>query len=769
MIFWKQIFVMVFSIIFALVIWGCKSDDEAKEPVAVMLTDWGTPEGFDYDYATNISLRSLIGLLHVNENCTDNYVGLPGFENPIGLLPPALVKDHSADQGEVDPILANMYDSLGVYKLDTASDIYQSILLDDDGQPLHTMIKAEVDQHGLEVIPMAESPNGDLPLTGRIVFTVNPRGDNYLEGYFQIELPEDNTLTGSRGNGLPDIRELSLAAAVRAIASGSRNTEPVENETVLFVEQRTSVLLEELFGDQIDVRAGKYTAFPGHTQTHEETAVEIVKDGFQRMLLTRETTDNNDYANVFMTRNFVDRGLCEYEQTTGQTLDMDIKQVRQVGRTPEYNGSMMKVIKPHLDVLDKGTEVAVIYTTYGLPWPGAHATEEDPFFIQAVRPPHPSTAEVYHENAYLNYLSFKRYAEAELGQDYDLVFTADATQSDLRVDNYFAYSMFGPQDMAVGAPVPPAVYEFGDPLDDPLRFLTVREQINRAKEAGQEHILVALSHWYYSSYLTTVNLRDINGIPYTSWEDMENGIFTVAWCEDENMNQLEQVPATGCPASHPFHMQMTETFDNGDLPEEFAVGYTHRIRGGLERFDLMPNLGISVSAKGTISKLEGGTVRVGRGELAGAALVVPSDPMPERPEINLPIDAENGTVDAINDPAVLADAGWFDFTAYIGTQEMGVETSMASVGTQASPQVLFGPYRTIFNKPAQVTLRYDSNVATTPGALRPFIYNEVRQDWDPVYPIAAGEGVIVDEASNTVSFDVQTLGIFALAVPSGDE
>ncbi len=133
---------------------------------------------------------------------------------------------------------------------------------------------------------------------------------------------------------------------------------------------------------------------------------------------------------------------------------------------------------------------------------------------------------MYHENAYLNYLSFKRYAEAEFGEQYDLVFTEDGSQSDLRVDNLFAYAMFGPQDFAIGAP--PRGYEFGDPLDDPLRYLTVREQINRAKEAGQQQILVVLSHWYYSSYLTTVNMRDINGIPYTSWEDMENGIYTVA-------------------------------------------------------------------------------------------------------------------------------------------------------------------------------------------------------------------------------------------------
>ena len=46
----------------------------------------------------------------------------------------------------------------------------------------------------------------------------------------------------------------------------------------------------------------------------------------------------------------------------------------------------------------------VIYTTFGLPWPGSNP--RGPMSNAA-----PFINEVFHENAYLNFLSFKRYIE----------------------------------------------------------------------------------------------------------------------------------------------------------------------------------------------------------------------------------------------------------------------------------------------------------------------------------------------------------------------
>ena len=76
------------------------------------------------------------------------------------------------------------------------------------------------------------------------------------------------------------------------------------------------------------------------------------------------------------------------------------------------------------------------------------------------------------------------------------------------------------------------------------------------------------------------------------------------------------------------------------------------------------------------------------------------------------------------------------------------------------PAVYIGPYRTLLNKPARVTLPYDSDAAES---IKPLIFNDLTKTWDAVYPVAGGEGVAVDEVNNTVSFDTQVLGIFVLA------
>ena len=49
--------------------------------------------------------------------------------------------------------------------------------------------------------------------------------------------------------------------------------------------------------------------------------------------------------------------------------------------------------------------------------------------------------------------------------------------------------------------------------------------------------------------------------------------------------------------------------------------------------------------------------------------------------------------------------------------------------------------------------------------MTPRIFNDLTKTWDPVYPVSGGEGVVVDEANSTVSFDTQVLGIF---VPVAD-
>jgi len=97
--------------------------------------------------------------------------------------------------------------------------------------------------------------------------------------------------------------------------------------------------------------------------------------------------------------------LCNLYVRAGFNVDdYNINQVRMYGRTPEYNHIMHQNLERHLDIIEPGSDVSVIYTTFGLPWPGSNP--RGPMSNAA-----PFINEVFHENAYLNFLSFKRYIE----------------------------------------------------------------------------------------------------------------------------------------------------------------------------------------------------------------------------------------------------------------------------------------------------------------------------------------------------------------------
>ncbi|MCG8461058.1 MAG: hypothetical protein MI919_32640, partial [Holophagales bacterium] len=181
------------------------------------------------------------------------------------------------------------------------------------------------------------------------------------------------------------------------------------------MEEELADYFHEYFGEKVDIRFGMYEATGDLTRRHEDVARDMADEGLTNMLLTRETTDNNDYANISMTRHWVDYELCR----NGLLDEVDIKQVKQIGRTPEYNTMVGTILQQHLERLDPGTdEVALAYVTYGNPWPGTSADLDSAFAVS-----HPWVNDVYPENAYYNYLSFKRYAEDVFGDTYNLVWT----------------------------------------------------------------------------------------------------------------------------------------------------------------------------------------------------------------------------------------------------------------------------------------------------------------------------------------------------------
>jgi hypothetical protein len=248
-------------------------------------------------------------------------------------------------------------------------------------------------------------------------------------------------------------------------------------------------------------------------------------------------------------------------------------------------------------------------------------------------------------------------------------------------------------------------------------------------------------------------VRDLNDLPYNSWEANEAGQFTWEWCEAvDSSEDIECGDST-------VRVQLAEAFEHRGTSDMFATGYAGRLRGGVERFGVMPHLDITIRATGNITKLEGGTVEVTEKFLAGAKLEVPADPRPGLPENNTWDGFMAGQVEPFRDPAQPFEAAWFDFVGYIGFQELGFEWDRLE--NRISHPVLIGPYRTIFNAPVTITIPYWW--AANPESIKPYIYNDVTQNWDEVYVPAGGSAPVVDTEAMTVSFNADVLGIFALA------
>ncbi|MCP4623256.1 MAG: hypothetical protein GY850_06955 [bacterium] len=749
--------------ILAVVLTAC-TEDNGK--IAVLITGWGTPEGFSDSCWRNMAKRSRFGdrTEFKGQPCTQHYYGTYPYRSQIGLVPYGLVYPV-----EGNPIAASMYDSYGLYRLGADNETYAAVY---DESVIIT--KTQIADQGLEIMPIKDSGLGEGT---RSTIDVDPR-DN-------IDLLSDIfCIIGA--NGLNDHQEIGYVGGIRNVRfmSDDWDREPGMNPATVRVEAVTRDLLNGIYGEKVDVRAGYYCRVDGLSDYEEDVALDFAAEGFKKLLIARETTDNNNYANKIMSRETIEAGLCKAGR---KNAFADIKQVRQVGRTPEYNWAVMQMVAPHFDAYETDgiKDVVVIYATYGLSWP--FGNPENGIFSVV----HPFPKEVYHENAFMNYLSFKRYLMAaydqSVGGKYNLVLNhGGGSSSDLRADSYYAYTM---------RPTP--TKETGDDFgffDDELKFLTVREQIEQAKADGRKEVLIVWSHWYYNNVDTILSGRILNDLPFNSREEAADGTFTIEWCEDytgdTTYTQKTKLKGTlnpdgSCVDPEDTHIRLTEAFDA--VMDEFAVGYAARLRGGIERFGEMPDLGITVSASGAITYGGGGAVEVTSGELKGAKLEVAADEHPNEPEgyeftdLYQPESAgkyanmDPNAIRAFNDPEDPLTSAWFDFTAYIGYQDevmiwnhdsdSTVKTALPELDGRVGPRVLFGPYRTLFNRPATITLPYDEVLAgTNTAAITAYIYNEVTHGWDPVYPVPGGETIVIDSANLKASFKVQVLGIFALGI-----
>ena len=78
--------------------------------------------------------------------------------------------------------------------------------------------------------------------------------------------------------------------------------------------------------------------------------------------------------------------------------------------------------------------------------------------------------------------------------------------------------------------------------------------------------------------------------------------------------------------------------------------------------------------------------------------------------------------------------------------------------------VYFGPYRTLFNAPATITIPIDRTKVSDASNIQAYIFNDLSQTFDPLFSVPGGTTISVDINENTASFDTQVLGVFVLGI-----
>lgn len=660
----------------------------------MLVTQWGEPEGFDAVYRRQVGAR-LRGarVLRPEDPVARRHVGTFPFASSMGILPFAVAFPVAG--------MEQVHDSFGFYTRE-GSD-YVNCMDPSIRLPLDTIpdIEGIVRPARQSRHRPARSSWGQDPITGV----------DHLEGIFQVG--EAGISPGSNPlgipNGLANTDEVTFVSGLGDMRLLFGDVQPRLSKAVRYNNRRVEEVLSELFGDRVDVRCGAYAEAPGLMDREDHVAADMVRDGHRRMVIARETTDSNTYANDFMSRNFVLDAL----DREGLAEGVEVRQVRQVGRTPEYNAALVAILEGHLERLETEGNIAVIYTTYGLPFPGRDLG--GPFST-----PHPWAQEVYHENACNNFVSFKRAAEHALGSRFRFSFNRPASRTgDGRLENYFAYGLSQPADF--------------DGMAATERFRTLRETIDLARADGHDRIVILLSHWVDDNRDTLVAVRTLQGIPLSRSEEVAAGRRWVDWEEDGGRVSLTYAEAFDAHA------------------EWFAVGYAQRIRGGVEMFGVLPP-GVDAVARGMVTRAGGGTVRVEAGSLEGAAVSVPAPPDPSEPWSFTP-----GNFRALLDPAENMLGAWDDTEVYIATGEPPSLDGLVAV----SMPTLIGPYRMILNRPATVTLTLIPGIDA--DGVRPLIFNDATRSWEEVLPVPGGRPPRLDAEGRSVSFDVQVFGWFRLA------
>ena len=253
-----------------------------SKKIAVVVTDWGQPEGFSDSYYQGIAQRSRIGIQasSVDETCTENFVGDYPYRSSMGSYPH--VSSFLTEGFE------EYYDSFGMYRFDPTQGLYINVL--DESV---TLSREEAEQY--ERIKVTGSGDG---YGRRNILTVDPRdGTDPLPDYYKI----------FASNGIQDVREQDVVfyRRINKLLGAEKESTGMHPMTD-FMELYLTDFMKNYFGDQVTIRFGMYEKNSGYSARHDDVALAMARwGGFKNMLLTRETTDHNFYANHFMTRNKV--------------------------------------------------------------------------------------------------------------------------------------------------------------------------------------------------------------------------------------------------------------------------------------------------------------------------------------------------------------------------------------------------------------------------------------------------------------------------------
>jgi hypothetical protein len=688
-----------------------------EEKVGVLITGWGMPSGYDLNYSWYSSKYARCGDLteYEGQPCKIGHIG--GYAGDVlymahmNLIPWGICFE--------TPGVEFLYDSYGIYILKNGTYVSPN-------PSVPTVLPSNIPP-GVPIIPLV---NYYSTQSKKYPYARDPRtGEDYVEGWYKI----GGYASAERfSNGFSDLDEEGPSYYMRYYGHLTSPDNPAEwTLPPGFVQEQeayTRQMLEDSFGDRIDVREGYY----GNTAATElewDAAEDFVSEGFTKMLLARETTDHNRYANEFFTGNYVKERLCEL----GALDDIDIYQTRQVGRTPEFNSMNIENLRPYIESYPLGSTIAMVYATRGLPWGGKE-------LIGVSGQAHPWSKEVYFENAYLNYLSWKAAVKKAYGDRYNLVFTKGGVESDLLTDNFFTFGLSEEVDLL----------GYGGEQ----YFYGPRDAVEFAVADGTDKVIIAPCHWNYDNLDTIMRMKEINKFPLTPKSYLINEQFAWTHYEDTLGNE---VPWNSPAAA----VEITIAPSYSHLPQEFATAYYVVLRGTLEQFGLFPDKTgdleePSIQVTQNITKLNGGIIEITAPtspiNIQGAKIVIPPDPYPTRPD-----DFTPATAIPVEDPADTNDCMWDDTTINIGLQ---VTTPLSNIVSFVGPAVYFGPYRTFFNRDVIVTIPYDSTQVSG-ETVRVYIYNHQTDDWDSITPETA------DPVENLVTFKTQVLGLFRAGI--GDE